>query len=1091
MSLKYGYIQANVQGTNKSVPVPGCNPFPKEQADIVVRCFRDGQTPFRSGMCMIRFNRKQSYYLRACSRKQTELTAAAATTCVFASVSELDATSFRNSKLIHHLRFPFASEMDIVNGNVITDSSYQVHGISPFKIDGEVLRAIVVACFARKINRTSQVYISLPDTGFDESVVSALAHIYTLLPYALRAFSGYITYPVATHAVPEFVSLCFIPESWLEKYPTEPVLAIDTASCRDSIQKILTRSRLDQATVDFIDFVLKSTPENRKKLFDYFYSTIEGEGDSDIFSVVNGRLYIDSFTLIHSWNGMPPEAKDDFAFKFATSPKPEIAEAAWVCIERHLSVDKRFSMLGEQAIEGCLTFAAFATKLQPLCPFVKQFASLKSAWNSLLFKQTGVMRSNEKVKADFDAARPFLQTLFDAEALKETENLVLDAHKKFVAIEYQSVTGKIRDVRSAGIATFLATVEQITSIAKVDFEENIVEVQNYASNEIAALFESLCDNDKGFLKYDAIKSDYSTLATKHMVTSLDAVTKIKDAWEKYDCSYRNRAISDLITKIDGDFEFVDYDLLGNEYREIKDSSHRDTAVLDKRWEQYERDFKEHRIVSNSPLDFFKARSEGKEYKANANWTLTRYLNDFFKFLGANKFETEGITVGKREWDVAFTAWERLNAEPYLFVDDLVVSTNDPDQNLHEICVQFLRIDAFTPAEFDIVLSRDELPNNRISLRKAQQLVEQLLSSGGNLLLDNAQYLLAVKLAEMGALRRDDYWNLLRGNGDKENLNSKAILAAYATLQGCSFTLRGEKLDALDVLCQYNLHEKNKGINLHALKDAFVSVSPNDKKPMSKVWDTKIKRIKENTKHTNRIDLKGTITFVAILVALACLVFTVVKVAGGRNNPTSPVSTTETTSSNESQQNEPLAFPSILMPEGEVAVGDVLSITIENVEPNTNVFWVAKPSAAVSIISGEVEGSIEIEILGAGTLKLEAYKDKIDGELLAFVEFEAIDSNETSNSSNSATSSMAGSQDNAPRIEVSQSEIFVGDEFSLELTKAKSIPFVYWTYEKTGIVRTVSGENQKTYNLKAINSGQVTIVAHKDSRYGYGNERTSN
>ena len=144
---------------------------------------------------------------------------------------------------------------------------------------------------------------------------------------------------------------------------------------------------------------------------------------------------------------------------------------------------------------------------------------------------------------------------------------------------------------------------------------------------------------------------------------------------------------------------------------------------------------------------------------------------------------------------------------------------------------------------------------------------------------------------------------------------------------------------------------------------------------------------------------------------------------------------------------------------------------------------AKPITAVSIISGESEGTVEVEILEPGMIKLEAHKDSRNGELISFVEFEVMGSNRFSNSSNSATSSTAGNQDSTPEIEVSKYEIFVGDDFSVELKNAKSIPFVYWTYNKAGVVMTVSGENQKMCKLKAIGAGEITLIAHKDARDG--------
>ena len=286
----YGYIHANVSGTDKPMTPSGDYlPFPSEKVDLVARSFRDGGTDFKHGMSVEQDQYGKLYYLCACAHRQTNRTSDAGGVALHAELRELKKEEFLDGALDRLLRFPFADEVDIVCGRVPSKST-PFAPVQDVRLESQLLKQVICAIIYGSLGRLlsrreAPVYVALPEEGFDELVRRVLKAVYKVMPYALRARSGYITFPNSA-TLPDGVTLCFIPMGWMQRFPDEPILTpLSPESCASAIDRIL-RSEHGRGLRELAKYLVKATPEQRLA----FYG-----------SIVSGKLSMHFAVRVVAW----------------------------------------------------------------------------------------------------------------------------------------------------------------------------------------------------------------------------------------------------------------------------------------------------------------------------------------------------------------------------------------------------------------------------------------------------------------------------------------------------------------------------------------------------------------------------------------------------------------------------------------------------------------------------------------------------------------------------------------------------------------------------------------------------------------------
>jgi len=534
MSPRFGYLNANVNGAYLSMTPQGSLPMPKSLAQMAAKCFQNGEAAFRHGMFMASVDGSNAFYMRACSRRQSQATSASEATCVFAETSLVQPEDFFDENLDKLIGYSFPSEVDIVNGEG-PSSANPASAISVAKIDDSVKKAVLYGCFGRLANRVKPVYFAIADDSFEDTAASVLKAVYLAMPYCARAHSGYITYPYAAHAVPGNVILCFIPESWGPRFKGEPVLCLDPLKCEGAIAEVIGRSNLDANTIQYLDAIATSLI-NKQEWHDAFYKLVEGDGDVDAFSSVAWSYYGEMFVLHKSWSSFSNDEKDKYSIDFAV--KAALPDFAYALISQHFT-DERFGVLLAKAAEAANDFNEFALCIEPYLP-IKDELGLERAWCDSLSNFVEKIKAEPGIMAQFQSAKPKLSEIFASSVIDQCEKHVLSCHQMQAATELQAKLEELEAVKQNSQMLPQLLEGCLGVYEKLDYAQNEAVLREAAASHISWHFAYSCQNDVSFLKYFEIEQAYKAL-NGDMAVFCGADIQIE--WSNYEHKYKEYAES--------------------------------------------------------------------------------------------------------------------------------------------------------------------------------------------------------------------------------------------------------------------------------------------------------------------------------------------------------------------------------------------------------------------------------------------------------------------------------------------------------------------------------------------------------------------
>ena len=572
-----GYRNANVGGLYTKMIPPHYSALPQDKIEIIWERFGDDSAFFKHGMYMARLRDKEAYYMRVCAGQQTGKTAVAKSFYLHAEMLPLRDTDFFDNNLDALIHYRFPSEEDIVNNLEVIDASEG--SVTAYPLDSKLLISVLFGCMTRWKSKAEPIYIAIPDNGennegFDTTVYRVRRAIYEAMPYALRAHAGYMTYPVPGKTE-EFISICFLPESRKNFY-REPILRLNPLLCEREMQEILTRSKLDDALVRYIQYTVEH-PEKRESLNELFYK-IERKGSNGDWASLPCRLYGEAFDFDYDWDNLLATEKDNRIRKRALEPKSELDEIIWDKAEKHLNSEEtlqssstqeeihitHFAWLLWRISSGVRTFSDFAAneELESWHPVVagavaRDIVSLKQEWEICLreFTKTVCYRAKKDLDfsliTDFGKARTLLVDLFviDSEQLsglsvepKQPSGL-FDELDDIVGKVYQWMVGEqkrlglltiqkktVADCR-AGFAGFCVDLVNLFS-GFVDENKNDKDLLEAAQSRANEILRQACTDDSRdyFRDYEKLYKTYSKCVSEEAYRILWSSALVQ-AWE--------------------------------------------------------------------------------------------------------------------------------------------------------------------------------------------------------------------------------------------------------------------------------------------------------------------------------------------------------------------------------------------------------------------------------------------------------------------------------------------------------------------------------------------------------------------------------
>ena len=502
MMERYVYLNANLGGTDREITPDGCGQFNQQQIEYVVKTFRDGRSFSKRGSCFL--NAGQPYMLFAASHKQSAATSAADAWCLHAEIREIEPKMFTDEPdaLDKFLQFPFANEFDISRG--ILPEATAGNPIPRLSISPTLLGTIVYGCLARWYNTEKPIYIVLPDADFENTALRLMKTIYSAMPYSLRAHSGYITYP-NQKTVPPTVSLCLLPESWVNNVlktaeETIPLLYLQAELCQAAMETIRSRTWLPIGLKSVVDYIEQNVGNESvlTGLFEQFYSYVEGNGEINRFSDLSPGTYGAAFTLLSNWGQMEPEKKDSYVYEYVKKPDsdPQINETAKRLFLDHLTKKSRFKWLLDRALATAQTFSECCSAVRPERLLVDFLPSLETSWNKVLNEFAGTCCSERsRVQTEWEEAIGDLKTLFSAEVIDRISAEVKNAHEKFFNRDRYSAEKKLHRIKAekTDLIPFLSACSAV--VKDIEFDENCSFAKEYIKTESFLLFQARLHND--------------------------------------------------------------------------------------------------------------------------------------------------------------------------------------------------------------------------------------------------------------------------------------------------------------------------------------------------------------------------------------------------------------------------------------------------------------------------------------------------------------------------------------------------------------------------------------------------------------------
>jgi hypothetical protein len=469
--------------------------------------------------------------LRAYAQRQTE-TSEASFSCLQAFIHDLVPVQYGDERLDELVKLRFISEHDVVEGiksSIIPEPNLaSPYPIPEAYIEPTVKRAILYACFSRLIRRSKPVYIALPDSGFDSHVQEVLKAIYLAMPYALRAYSGYITQPQpGSH--PDYVSLCFVSTSRRGLYASEPVLTLDPRECQHAIDEIMSRSSsLSRETRVLIDYIGHCDPISRTRLFDEYAMSIEGNGDPESFATMDGEAYGTYHDLMTNWNNRTLVQKDEYALSLGTSKlSPALADIAWRLVSGHLT-EERFSYLIHYGIAECKTFDDFTSALLPMLPIVQHVSGLDDTWYQALDEFVTARIDIQNVLPEYEGVVEALYQLFDRDTIDEYAKMLSERHNQRVIEELEIAKMDLLSVPVIELDVFIKDHEKV--LDSLVYQDNKRQMSFLITERFVTLFILTCIKDTKYERYASLKN--SSMSIRNKLTP-SGRKYIDSCWDTY------------------------------------------------------------------------------------------------------------------------------------------------------------------------------------------------------------------------------------------------------------------------------------------------------------------------------------------------------------------------------------------------------------------------------------------------------------------------------------------------------------------------------------------------------------------------------
>ncbi|NLB61977.1 MAG: hypothetical protein GX802_06150 [Clostridiales bacterium] len=526
---KYIFMKANISGTDTNITPEGYLEFPEEYKRVVMEHFHNNEFRLKRGFALVRIRGRQSCYMRACAMPQTELTSQARACCIHAEIDKLNPEQFFDENLDILLGFRFANESEIVSRTVPTQI-HEMPVLPSLTIDNNILNTIIVGCFARWINRSKPLFICLPDEDFDNKVNQVIKSIYLAMPYALRAFSGFITFPTPNTSVPEFVSLCFFPESQRSKYAAEAILTLNLSDCTEALETVISNSRFTKTTLDFINFYTEKDTQARKAINRELFETIEGNGDNELFSKMDGNAYGDLYALQNNWSDMPCEERYKVLLN-GGGQRTEILSNIVIKFAE-ATIENDMPELISAYIENTDSFVTFADAITPLSKILKLFPKIQDTWDKALLTFADSISNNLDIKNDYDKAAERLCVMFDEIILDACKLRVMQYQNNNIKVERDQIMDRIKNLPISPLASYMNASLEVLS--KIYFEENKVIFKKDIGKNLQISFSNECVKDSDYKRYDELKGRYELIVHEFNNYIDDA---LHVAWQCYISNY--------------------------------------------------------------------------------------------------------------------------------------------------------------------------------------------------------------------------------------------------------------------------------------------------------------------------------------------------------------------------------------------------------------------------------------------------------------------------------------------------------------------------------------------------------------------------
>jgi len=550
------YLTANVFGRAEEIAPPeGYGSFSAQQAAFAVKTFRDEQVNYKHGSGIIRVEQQPVGVLRAMSRRQSAMTSAAEAWCLHAVILPIQPDDYLDENIERFLRYPYASETEIVRGVLPDADNAAFSPVHDVQIEPDVLEAVLFGCLKRWTSLSNPVYIAFPDAGFEETSVAWLRAYYLAMPISVRAHVGYLTNP-NRESIPEFTSICLIPESRVQFYRDEPILYPNTDRNSVAIEKIRSRSDLPPGLKELITYICRNanrSDAHLQNLFRMLYRNVEGNGDIAIFANIKPATYGAAFTLLDNWQRLTDIQKDDYIFSYVKAPSSEaqIDQIARNLFQKHMS-SQRFKAIVAQVTQQANyeEFQVYRTtqkvnSFSDYCLIIKTFRPFRSlinylknitgSWNECFLVFADFCCQRKQVRSEWSAVYEQVEELFDGETINLVTAKVQAAHDRFVAKERLRIDEELSKVeKRSPLAFFSACSAIIETIYFVD--DHLKLVNSLVSSEAESMFKALLFADESalFPNHKALQDDLC--AARQSYPALCS-RQLEVVWNDYDRKY--------------------------------------------------------------------------------------------------------------------------------------------------------------------------------------------------------------------------------------------------------------------------------------------------------------------------------------------------------------------------------------------------------------------------------------------------------------------------------------------------------------------------------------------------------------------------